>query len=191
MKASELLGREPPSQLDRIEQMLKTQKAMLAVLLERTEPKVKRTNKRKAVEYSDAFNELWVEYPERNGGNDKKAAHRAWSARNEEMIELEYFGGWAAMFEGVIRYRNWCDATNITKTSFVMLTSTFFGPADPPNWTLAWDIPKPEAAKFPTKIADVLKWMEANGMEARPGENNEAVIRRAQAEWRRQKEQPE
>jgi hypothetical protein len=72
--------------------------------------------------YPVEFEDLWHEYPTRNGGNPKTTAFRAWNARCEQGHSP------GEMLAGVQRYAAWCEATGKLNTEFVKLASTFLGP---------------------------------------------------------------
>ncbi|MCZ6084090.1 helix-turn-helix domain-containing protein [Escherichia coli] len=73
-------------------------------------------------EYSPEFEQAWLAYPKRAGGNSKSAAFKAWKARLREGIKPE------TMLDGVRRYAAWVRATGNTGTQFVKQAATFFGP---------------------------------------------------------------
>ncbi|HBV0232141.1 TPA: DUF1983 domain-containing protein [Escherichia coli] len=52
-------------------------------------------------EYSPEFEQAWLAYPKRAGGNSKSAAFKAWKARLNEGVNPE------TMLEGVKRYAGW------------------------------------------------------------------------------------
>ena len=123
-------------QLDRIE-------AKLDQLLARKKrvPKARGSKS----EYPEWFEEMWKGYPKRAGNNPKNKAFSAVKARLQEgpessaIVHRELFH---RMANGVKRYAAYCDAMGTTGTGIVMHGATFFGPADPPNYTLDWTIPK-------------------------------------------------
>lgn len=86
--------------------------------------------------YPADFEAAWAGYPGREGSNDKRLAHEAWNARLKEGHTAE------AMAAGTARYADWCRATGITGTRVVKQAASFFGPADPPHFTLDW-VPGP------------------------------------------------
>lgn len=55
-------------------------------------------------EYSPEFEQAWLAYPKRAGGNSKSAAFKAWKARLNEGVNPE------TMLEGVKRYAGWVSA---------------------------------------------------------------------------------
>lgn len=73
-------------------------------------------------EYSPEFEQAWLVYPKRAGGNSKSAAFKAWKARLNEGVNPE------TMLEGVKRYAGWVSAMGNSGTQFVKQAVTFFGP---------------------------------------------------------------
>ncbi|EKK6279447.1 helix-turn-helix domain-containing protein [Escherichia coli] len=73
-------------------------------------------------EYSPEFEQAWLAYPKRAGGNSKSAAFKAWKARIREGVTPE------TMLNGVKRYAAWVRVSGNTGTQFVKQASTFFGP---------------------------------------------------------------
>lgn len=72
--------------------------------------------------YPDQFECSWALYPKRAGGNSKRAAFRAWSARVRSGVEE------TEIHAGVERYAAYCEATRKVGTEYVKQASTFFGP---------------------------------------------------------------
>ena len=72
--------------------------------------------------YSDDFEEFWSAYPRRLGGNPKKLAFKAWTARIREGINS------ADLMTAVKVYARDCDRNGRIGTEFVMQASTFLGP---------------------------------------------------------------
>ncbi len=64
-------------------------------------------------EYSPEFEQAWLAYPKRAGGNSKSAAFKAWKARLNEGVKPE------TMLEGVKRYAGWVSAMGNSGTQFV------------------------------------------------------------------------
>lgn len=89
-------------------------------------------------DYSPAFEEAWIAYPNRRGGNSKQAAWKAWSARLKQGVKPE------AMLEGVKRYAVFMAADNKIGTEFVKQASTFFGPDRhfEEEWAVAVKLPE-------------------------------------------------
>lgn len=86
--------------------------------------------------YSSEFECVWKDRPKRSGSDDKRRAWQAWRARQQEGHTTE------SMADGMKRYCAYCDATDRTGSQFVMLTATFYGPADPPHFTQSWAAPR-------------------------------------------------
>lgn len=82
--------------------------------------------------YHADFETAWKEYPRREGGNPKKAAYAAWNARLKSGHTSEQ------MTDGVRRYASYV-ARSGTHQRFVMQAQKFFGPEDPPHFTLGWE----------------------------------------------------
>lgn len=72
--------------------------------------------------YPDEFENIWREYPKREGSNSKVGAFKAWKARIRDGVQQQ------VMLEAVMRYRAFCEAKQIIGTEFVKLAQTFFGP---------------------------------------------------------------
>lgn len=77
--------------------------------------------KRKAIDYTQEFEEAWSAYPKREGSNNKRKAYSAWNARLMEGVAPE------EMLAGVKRYAAYCDAKDTTGTQWVMQAQRFFG----------------------------------------------------------------
>lgn len=93
----------------------------------------------KAPEYPEEFQRLWEVYPRRSGSNDKRKALKAWTAR----LRAGHSPG--EILAGVERYARWCEATGKVGTEMVKQAATFLGPADPPHFAEAWDVPGAKA----------------------------------------------
>lgn len=91
-----------------------------------------------AREYPPAFAAVWERYPRRAGGNSKREAYRAWSARLAQGVTVEELAA------GVERYRAFIEATGKESTEYVMQTATFFGPNE--RWREVW-LPPTTAAR--------------------------------------------
>jgi hypothetical protein len=72
-----------------------------------------------------AFADAWAMYPRRSGGNPKRRAADAWSARIREGVAPD------AMLDGLRRYVAYCEAERKIGTPYVQQASTFFGPSRP------------------------------------------------------------
>ena len=71
--------------------------------------------------YPDDFEELWSQYPEREGGNPKRKAYSAYKTRlNQHSHDT--------ILNGVLRYAAFLDQKNQIGSKYVMQASTFFGP---------------------------------------------------------------
>lgn len=73
-------------------------------------------------DYPDDFEATWRTYPKRSGGNPKRSAFKAWSARIKDGATTD------EILLGVERYRKFVAATGKQNTQFVMQAATFFGP---------------------------------------------------------------
>ncbi|EJQ0869942.1 helix-turn-helix domain-containing protein [Escherichia coli] len=90
-------------------------------------------------EYSPEFEQAWLAYPKRAGGNSKSAAFKAWKARLNEGVNPE------TMLEGVKRYEGWVSAMGNSGTQFVKQAVTFFGPDR--HFEESWEVPAVSAAR--------------------------------------------
>jgi len=72
--------------------------------------------------YTDHFEEFWSTYPRRLGGNPKKLAFKAWTARLREGINP------ADLITAAKVYARDCDRNGRIGTEFVMQAGTFLGP---------------------------------------------------------------
>lgn len=88
-------------------------------------------------DYSTDFEEAWDLYPDREGGNPKKAAFKAWKARIAEDIEP------AELIGATARYAEYCDNKGKIGTEFVMQASTFYGPNE--RWRESYEVQDEEA----------------------------------------------
>ena len=134
------------TQLDRIEEKLDK-------LLEK-----KQTRGRKMIEYTRFFNVAWEDYPKRAGGNPKRKAFMAWTARLKELNLTGKLWGHDILI-GVKRYADFCDATGKTGTEFVMQAATFFGPDK--HFENDWLIPA--ESSIPKENNDLVAWAQKNG----------------------------
>lgn len=75
-----------------------------------------------AAPYPEDFEAAWSAYPKRAGGNPKKSAFKAWSARRKQGVPAE------TMQAGVERYAQFIRAKGDERTEFVMQGQRFFGP---------------------------------------------------------------
>ncbi|EGI88963.1 helix-turn-helix domain-containing protein [Shigella dysenteriae] len=90
-------------------------------------------------EYSPEFEQAWLAYPKRTGGNSKSAAFKVWKARLNEGVNPE------TMLEGVKRYAGWVSAMGNSGTQFVKQAVTFFGPDR--HFEESWEVPAVSAAR--------------------------------------------
>lgn len=88
--------------------------------------------------YSEAFEMAWKAYPKRHGGNSKKAAWKAWTARLRQKVSEQ------DLIEGVKRYAAYVRAEGMEGTRFVMQAATFFGPGE--HWSEPWEVDAPLAS---------------------------------------------
>lgn len=70
------------------------------------------------------FSKAWTVYPKRFGGNPRKLALEAFTARVKEGIEPQ------DLIEATERYRKHIESTGKTGTEYVLQASTFFGPKE-------------------------------------------------------------
>ena len=73
-------------------------------------------------DYPADFEAVWSDYPPRAGGNSKRAAFRAWSARINSGVPAK------TIRDGVLRYRRYLERSGKIGTEFVKQAATFFGP---------------------------------------------------------------
>lgn len=72
--------------------------------------------------YPNDFEAAWSAYPKRAGGNPKKSAFKAWTARRKQGVPAE------TMQAGAERYAAFIRAKGDERTEFVMQAQRFFGP---------------------------------------------------------------
>lgn len=80
--------------------------------------------------YTSEFESLWKSYPKRDGGNSKRAAFKAYSARLREGADP------ADLHQGVCRYAEFVRISENGGTRYVKTTATFLGPDE--HWREAW-----------------------------------------------------
>ncbi|NKJ45850.1 hypothetical protein CIC12_03645 [Burkholderia sp. SG-MS1] len=99
----------------------------------------KETHSASAQAVDERFEQAWAAYPKRAGGNSKRDALKAWSAR---LAAGEHEDN---MLAGTKRYAAFCAATGKVGTEYVKLASTFFGPARhfADEWALPTQVSKP------------------------------------------------
>lgn len=84
----------------------------------------KKLRVKKASPYSEDFERIWMKRPPRAGSDSKKNAYKAFNARLKEGISVD------TLEDGLDRYSRFILATGKQETDFVMMTATFFGPAE-------------------------------------------------------------
>lgn len=89
--------------------------------------------------YPDEFEHTWKDYPQRLGGNPKRAAYRAWQARRKEGHTVEEIHG------GTSRYARYCQRRGLVNTEYVMQTKRFMGPEKEFQQPWSTQAPKPAA----------------------------------------------
>jgi uncharacterized protein YdaU (DUF1376 family) len=117
------------------------------------------------VEYPEAFEEVWGEYPNRPGAS-KKDAFKSWDARLKSGVDP------GLMLGGVVRYAAYCRASN-TDPQYIKQPTTFFGPGEHylSDWTPPASNPKGQSRHeyLSDKIADL------TGRNKRPASNQEFI----------------
>lgn len=83
--------------------------------------------------YTPDFETAWAAYPKRGGGNSKRDAWKAWSARRKAGEDV------GAIYAGIVRYAAYCAATGAIGTVYVMQAARFFGPSH--TYEETWDAP--------------------------------------------------
>lgn len=73
--------------------------------------------------YTEEFEQAWLEYPKRSGGNSKADAFKAWTTRIKTGATAE------ELTDGVRRYARYAAASGKLGTEYVKQASTFFGPS--------------------------------------------------------------
>lgn len=110
-------------------------------------------------DYPADFERAWEEYPKRAGGNSKRKAHRAYQ------LAIRRGASDHEILDGVLRYREYCEATNKIQTEFVMMMATFVGPDC--HFEEEWDLPvsneKPEWAKLPSEDEKLWAFAKEHG----------------------------
>lgn len=80
------------------------------------------------------FEEAWMIYPKRSGGNSRHDSLKAYRARRRSGVER------TTVFEGTTRYAAYCEAKGWIGTEYVMQGVRFFGPSE--QYAQPWDLPK-------------------------------------------------
>lgn len=88
-------------------------------------------------DYPPEFEELWVRYPKRTGGNPKREAYSAWRSRLRAGVPLEVLAA------GLDRYIAFLEAEGQVGTRYVLQAATFFGTGD--RYLEQWTPSKPKA----------------------------------------------
>lgn len=112
-------------------------------------------------DYPDEFEEAWSLYPDREGGNPKKAAYRAWRARVRAGAAPD------DLKAGVERYSRYCDAKGMTGQQYVQRAATFFGPDE--HWAEEWETSVPQDDPDADR-----SWVREIAAEAREFEHRQA-----------------
>lgn len=94
-------------------------------------------------EYSPEFEEAWLAYPKRAGGNPKPSAWKAWSARVREGINT------ADMLAGIQRYAAYITATGKAGSEYVKQAATFLGPDH--HFAESWTAPSSQQRATPAQ----------------------------------------
>lgn len=92
-------------------------------------------------DYSPEFEQAWKDKPRREGGNSKKAAHKAWKARIREGANVN------DLVDGMERYRKFCEAKKIIGTDKVKMMATFWGPDE--HYLESYSLGQPEVNSSP------------------------------------------
>lgn len=136
----------------------------------------KMTEKKKSNKYSLDFEAAWIERPRRQTTEDKKKAYRAWNARLREGYEPQ------EMIDGMMRYCKYIKHTGNEGGPFVLMTATFYGPADPPYFKQEW--PCVTVDRAPRTDQEWQRWGQQKGIDAKMGELMPEYVRRLQAAYR-------
>lgn len=111
---------------------------------DRKTPRSSRTQKRERVE-PPLFTQFWSRYPKRAGGNPRRRALQAYTARLTEGVVAD------DIIRGLDRYVAYVTARGKVGTEFVMQAATFVGPDR--RWEDAWE---PPADGEPDKYAAIV-----------------------------------
>lgn len=85
------------------------------------QPAKAKTSAKKGDDYSPEFEELWNQYPAREGGNNKRTAYRSYCARRKEGVEH------SKLMEATAAYKTECLKGGKIGTPYVKQAATFFG----------------------------------------------------------------
>lgn len=80
--------------------------------------------------YPEEFEVAWQVYPDRTGGNPKKGAYRCWRTRVKQGAKP------SELYDGVKRYRAFCEHEGKVGSRYVLMAKTFFGSDEP--WKEDW-----------------------------------------------------
>lgn len=97
--------------------------------------------------YPSEFEAALAAYPKRAGSNPKGKAFAAWRATVYGERKDSKPVAPALIFEGVRRYRLFCEATGKIATETVMQAARFFGPEC--EWRNSWELPRETARASP------------------------------------------
>ena len=93
------------------------------------------------------FADAKAAYPKRDGGQNWVGAEKAWNAHLKARRHTA-----EEMFEGTLRYADYCEARGKVGTEWVLQASTFFGPSA--RFTEPWDYKAtPPPARRPSEAA--------------------------------------
>lgn len=92
-------------------------------------------SKKKTIQYSNEFLEIWKARPQRQGSNPKRDAFFSYRARIQDGYKHE------DLLNAIKKYFNYCKAENILNTRYVMQMSRFFGTNEEfkNNWKISHD----------------------------------------------------
>lgn len=99
-----------------------------------------KARKAKKIEYSPAFEGLWMIRPDRGPNNNKQDAYRAYCQRIKDGDDP------IVIHKGVERYKRWCKATDKLGTELTKQMSTFLGPSR--HYLEEWKLPTVELQKL-------------------------------------------
>ena len=90
--------------------------------------------------HENEFTDWWDIYPRRAGSNPRARASTMYCARRKEGVTD------TDLFDGVKRYRRYCEATDRVGTEYVMQACRWLGPNEE-GWTQDWTAPKRKLTK--------------------------------------------
>lgn len=95
-------------------------------------------------------------YPHREGGENWKQVYKAW--RRALKVSTP-----SIITDGARRYRDYCEAKNVTDTHYVQMATTFLNQE---NWLKPWDgpvkFPKAEDKPLPPSASELLRRRKQN-----------------------------